>query len=57
MSLNQKISLPLDEFINLSLYDKKSGFYMKKMPLETKVTLLLHQISQDYFLKWLQSGL
>ena len=30
MSLNQKISLPLDEFINLSLYDKKSGFYMKK---------------------------
>ena len=30
MSLRQKNSLPLDKFINLSLYDKKSGYYMKK---------------------------
>ena len=30
MSLKQKNSLPLDKFINLSLYDKKSGYYMKK---------------------------
>ena len=30
MSLKKKNSLPLDKFINLSLYDKKSGYYMKK---------------------------
>ncbi len=30
MSLKQKNNLPLDEFINLSLYDKESGYYMKK---------------------------
>ncbi len=36
MSLNQKINLPLDEFINLSLYDKKSGFYMKKNAFGSK---------------------
>ena len=30
MSLKQKNSLPLDKFINLSLYDKKLGYYMKK---------------------------
>ena len=30
MILKKKNSLPLDKFINLSLYDKKSGYYMKK---------------------------
>ena len=30
MRLKQKNSLPLDKFIDLSLYDKKSGYYMKK---------------------------
>ena len=30
--LKKKKSLPLDKFINLSLYDKKSGYYMTKNP-------------------------
>ena len=32
MKKNQFRNLPLDEFINLSLYDKKFGYYMKKNP-------------------------
>ena len=30
--LKKKKSLPLDEFINIALYDKKFGYYMKKNP-------------------------
>ncbi len=30
--LKEKKSIPLDQFINVSLYDKKFGFYMKKNP-------------------------
>ena len=32
MKLKKSLSLPLDKFINLSLYDKKFGYYMKKNP-------------------------
>ncbi len=32
----QKNSIPLDEYINLSLYDKKNGYYMKKNPFGKK---------------------
>ena len=32
MKKNQFYNLSLDEFINLSLYDKKLGYYMKKNP-------------------------
>ena len=32
MKLKKKISIPLDKFINLSLYNKKFGYYMKKNP-------------------------
>jgi len=32
MKLKKNISLSLDQFINHSLYDKKSGYYMKKNP-------------------------
>ena len=32
MKKNQFRNLPLDEFINLSLYDKKFGYYMKTNP-------------------------
>ncbi len=32
MNLKPTHSLPLDKFINLSLYDKKFGYYMKKNP-------------------------
>ena len=30
--LKKKKSIPLDQFINISLYDKKFGYYMKKNP-------------------------
>ena len=32
MRLKQKNSLPLDKFIDLSLYDEKHGYYIKKNP-------------------------
>ena len=31
--LKEKKSIPLDQFINIALYDKKFGYYMKKNPL------------------------
>tara|TARA_Y100000590_G_C15668336_1_gene995353 strand:- start:772 stop:1836 length:1065 start_codon:yes stop_codon:yes gene_type:complete len=34
--LKEKKSIPLDQFINISLYDKKSGYYMKKNPFGQK---------------------
>ena len=33
---SKNTSIPLDEFINLSLYDKKNGYYMKKNPFGIK---------------------
>ncbi len=36
MKPKQKINIPLDEFINFSLYDKKNGYYMKKNPFGKK---------------------
>ena len=33
---SKNTSIPLDEFINLSLYDKKNGYYMKKNPFGKK---------------------
>ena len=30
--LKEKKSIPLDQYINISLYDKKFGYYMKKNP-------------------------
>ncbi len=36
MKSKQSFNLPLDKFINLSLYDKNSGFYMKKNPFGKK---------------------
>ena len=32
MKINRSTSLPLDRFIELALYDKNSGYYMKKNP-------------------------
>jgi len=36
MKLEKINDLPLDKFINLSLYDKNFGYYMKKNPFGTK---------------------
>ena len=32
MNSKNRLNLPLDRFIDLSLYDKKMGYYMKKNP-------------------------
>jgi NADH dehydrogenase [ubiquinone] 1 alpha subcomplex assembly factor 7 len=36
MKINRSTSLPLDRFIEFALYDKKSGYYMKKNPFGKK---------------------
>ena len=36
MKLKKKIEIPLDEYIYLSLYDRKNGYYMKKNPFGKK---------------------
>ena len=36
MKSKQSFNLPLDKFINLSLYDEKNGYYMKKNPFGKK---------------------
>ena len=36
MKLKRKLNLSLDKFINLSLYNKKFGYYMKKNPFGEK---------------------
>ena len=36
MKLKKKLNLSLDKFINLSLYNKKFGYYMKKNPFGEK---------------------
>ena len=36
MRLKKNSSIPLDKFINLSLYDKKKGYYMKQNPFGEK---------------------
>ena len=36
MKLKNKINLSVDKFINLSLYNKKTGYYMKKNPFGKK---------------------
>ena len=36
MKSKQKFNIPLDRFINLSLYDKKNGYYMKQNPFGKK---------------------
>ena len=35
-TLREKKSIPLDRFINIALYDKKFGYYMKKNPFGKK---------------------
>ena len=36
MKTDKIINLPLDKFITLSLYNKKSGYYIKKNPFGKK---------------------
>ena len=36
MKTDKIVNLPLDKFINISLYNKKSGYYIKKNPFGKK---------------------
>ena len=47
MKLKNTHNLSLDKFINLSLYDKKFGYYMKKNPFGKKGDFVTaHKISR-----------
>ena len=36
MKINKNTSIPLDKFIEFALYDKDTGYYMKKNPIGKK---------------------
>ena len=49
MKLKKSLSLPLDKFINLSLYDKKFGYYMKKNPFGEKGDYITSPLISNLF--------
>ena len=51
MKITRSNNLSLDKFIEWALYDKDTGYYMKKILLAKKAILLQRQISLDYFQK------
>ena len=47
--LKEKKSIPLDRFINISLYDKKFGYYMKKNPFGKKGDYITSPLISNLF--------
>ena len=47
--LKTKKSIPLDRFINISLYDKKFGYYMKKNPFGAKGDFITSPMISNLF--------
>jgi len=47
--LKEKKSIPLDQFINISLYDKKFGYYMKKNPFGPKGDFITAPLISNLF--------
>tara|TARA_B100000029_G_scaffold152506_1_gene147508 strand:+ start:2180 stop:3244 length:1065 start_codon:yes stop_codon:yes gene_type:complete len=47
--LKEKKSIPLDQFIDISLYDKKFGFYMKKNPFGKKGDFITAPLISNLF--------
>ena len=47
--LKEKKSLPIDQFINVALYDKKSGYYMKKNPFGKKGDFITSPLISNLF--------
>jgi len=47
--LKQKKSIPLDQFIDISLYDKKFGYYMKKNPFGKKGDFITAPLISNLF--------
>ena len=47
--LKKKKSMPLDQFINIALYEKKSGYYMKKNPFGKKGDYITSPLISNLF--------
>ena len=47
--LKEKRSIPLDQFINISLYEKKFGYYMKKNPFGKKGDFVTSPLISNLF--------
>ena len=47
--IKEKKSIPLDQFINISLYDKKFGYYMKKNPFGQKGDFITAPLISNLF--------
>ena len=47
--LKEKKSIPLDQFINIALYDKKLGYYMKKNPFGKEGDFITSPLISDLF--------
>ena len=47
--LKEKKSIPLDQFINISLYDKEFGYYMKKNPFGKKGDFITAPLISNLF--------
>ena len=47
--IKKKKTIPLDEYINLSLYDKKIGYYMKKNPFGKKGDFITSPLVTNLF--------
>ena len=47
--LKEKKSIPLDQFINIALYNKKFGYYMKKNPFGKKGDFITSPLISDLF--------
>jgi len=51
--LKEKKSIPLDQFINIALYDKKFGYYMKKNPFGKKGDFVTSPLISNLFAEML----
>tara|TARA_B100000029_G_scaffold337134_1_gene329279 strand:+ start:387 stop:1451 length:1065 start_codon:yes stop_codon:yes gene_type:complete len=51
--LKEKKSIPLDQFINIALYDKKFGYYMKKSPFGKKGDFVTSPLISNLFAEML----
>ena len=47
--LKEKKSIPIDQFINIALYDKKFGYYMKKNPFGKKGDFITSPLISNLF--------
>jgi len=47
--LKEKKSIPLDQFINIALYDKKFGYYMRKNPFGKEGDFITSPLISNFF--------